>query len=277
MHEVEPVLGVQQEAFVRVAEERLDLGTDERHPHRALGLHVDVGDGGDPLEDAAVARVRRAQAILLPAPTDRGAEQRGRGPEPVQIREGPLSVALAVVEADATPPFAVDGHREVGDGHDVLRAERRLLRLGERRHGADDGLPGPHALDPAVMVRLPGEAVQRRVEQERPDAGRAPLRGERDADLALDRGVLDQMDPGDAGREAEALEHLVRGVAPVGGEQQPLGRERHRLERRVPAQGRGIRDACGVDHPVSSSPPRGEAHGPARSRYPGYRRPGPGM
>ena len=241
MHQVEPELGVQQEALVRVAEERLDLGTDERHPHRPLGLHIDVGDGGDPLEDAAVAGVRRAQAILLPAPTDRRAQQRGGRPEPVQIGEGPVAIAFAVVEADRAPPLAVNGDREVRDGHDVLRAERGLLRLRERRHGADDGLSGTHALDPAVMVRLPGEAVQGRVEQERTDAGRAPLRGERDADFALDRGVLDQVDPGDAGRQPEALEHLVRGIAPVGGEQQPLGRER----RPPPAP----RPGAGARHP----------------------------
>ena len=239
MHEVEPGVGIGQELVGRVAEQRLDLGTEERHAHPLGTGDVDVGHGGDPLDDAAVARLGVAQTLLLAPPCDRRAQQRGRGTDAVEVREAPRPRAVTVLEAETPPPFAVDRDRVVGEGLDPLQRELRLLVRREGRDVADDRLARGHGVDPALELGGPGRAAQAGVIVHRGDPGRAPFRffgGEgRPARVAV---RADDGRAGDAGGDPEAGEHLVDRLAPIGRDQHPFGGEGDGLQDGVTAQRR---------------------------------------
>ena len=178
MDQVEPEVGVGEEPLGRIAEERFDLGADERHP-RAGGLHhVDVRHRRDPLNHAAVARLGREEPFLLTTTRDRGAEQRGGRPEPFEVGHRPIANTVAIIEADAPPPDPVHRDREVSEGDDRLAPQGRALLFGEGLDRADDRLPGAHPLDPAGVVRLPHQAVHDGVASVGVGAWRAPLRCE---------------------------------------------------------------------------------------------------
>ncbi len=235
MQHAHPEVVLGHELLGGVAEQLLDLRAHVGGRCLVVEL-VGVGDRGDVLDQRAVARLRLAPRLVGDLTTDRGPQVRRHHAQHVELVVVPDALGDAVVESHEAPPVVPGEDRYEAVGVDVLVDHVVELVPAHRRALLLDDLPGRQPDEPVRVPVLVGPVVVVGQIDRRLDPLSAPLEPLVHHDATeLVGAVLEHVGAARFRRRPELGEDLVDRVLPASRPQEPLGRERHRLEDRLAA------------------------------------------